>query len=192
MVFYRKYKPIPKHAVAELEAKYREIFRKEGTAAADAWAFDAFEAFSGLRLYEYQSNLRVLCNKWGEVFWMDYFPADLRLNPKSTTSFRHLLANQARNMGISFDGGHGQHPRWLIKGEKRNEEANLLMEALAGALEKQIRSVPERFDKDIRWKKMKGVLDFKRRTLLYVLKDQLVIEYHKECDLVKRPLKVVR
>ena len=76
--------------------------------------------------------------------------------------------------------------------EKRNEEANLLMEALAGALEKQIRAVPERFDKDVRWKKMKGVLDFKRRTLLYVLKDQLVIEYHKEHDLVKRPLKVVR
>ena len=39
---------------------------------------------------------------------------------------------------------------------------------------------------------MKGVLGFKRRTLLYVLKDQLVIEYHKEHDLVKRPLKVVR
>ena len=32
---------------------------------------------------------------------------------------------------------------------------------------------------------MKGVLDFKRRTLLYVLKDQLVIEDHKEYDLVK-------
>ena len=192
MVFYRKYKPIPKHGIEALERGYRDVFRKEGTEAADAWASDAFEAFTGLHLYEYQKNLRVLCNKWGGLFWMDYFPADLRLNPKSTTSFRLLLAHQAHMLGISFDGGHGQHPRWLIKGEKRNEEANAIMEALAVRLEKQIRAVPERFDADTRWKKMKRVLDFKRRTLLYVLKDQLVIEYHKEHDVVRRPKKVVR
>lgn len=56
----------------------------------------------------------------------------------------------------------------------------------------KIQAVPDRFDLDLKWKKMKSVLFFKRRTLLYVVKDQLVIEYHKEHDMVKRPLKVVR
>ena len=123
---------------------------------------------------------------------MDYLPADLRLAPKSTKAWRLLWSNEARNSGISFDGGHGQHPRWLVGGAKHNALANEIMSAMAADLEKRIRAVPDRFDLDLKWKRMKAVLFFKRRTLLYVVKDQLVIEYHKEHDAVKRPLKVVR
>ena len=192
MVFYQKYKPIPKLGQKELEKHWREVFENEGTMAANAWAENHFDDYTGLKVNEYLPRLRALCRAWNGVFWMNYFPADLRLAPKSTKAWRILLANEARNAGISFDGGHGQHPRWLVGGGKDNAEANAIMSALAADLEKRIRAVPDRFDVDLKWKKMKSVLFFKRRTLLYVVKDQLVIEYHKEHDNVKRPLKVVR
>ena len=179
MPFYKKIKPIPKFAEEPLYREWLKTFKKEGTEAAFYALGDSFPSLTGLPLNEWMPSLKSEARYWSKINWMEGFPEECMVAPKTTQGFRAVLVHEAKKAGIEFGGGHGQHPRWLINGEKDNDKANAVMQDLADKWEEKIRSVPAFFDCDLDWLKMRQIVDFKRRTLFYQVKDQLVIEYHK-------------
>jgi hypothetical protein len=179
MPFYKKIKPIPKFAEEPLYLEWLKTFKKEGTEAAFYALADSFPSLAGLPLNEWMPSLKSEARYWSKINWMEGFPKECMVAPKTTQGFRAVLVHEAKKTGIEFGGGHGQHPRWLVNGIKDNDKANALMQDLAAKWEEKIRSVPGFYDCDLDWFKMKQIVNFKRRTLFYQVKDQLVIEYHK-------------